>query len=79
MEKSEKELSDARKKYLKAHEEFRETVKDIAENGTLEQKIDLLVSDYQRRLCKEEIRLRSEIRNTELLLTACCAFGMERL
>lgn len=46
---------------LKIKKELNDTINDILDNGTLEQKVELLVNDYKQRITNEEFRIKQEI------------------
>ena len=49
---------------LKSTKELNDTINDILDNGTLEQKVELLVSDYKQRMTSEEFRIKQEMQNS---------------
>ena len=51
----------SRKELLRSTKELNDTIRDILENGTLEQKVELLVSDYKQRMANEEFRKIQEV------------------
>ena len=64
--KSEKEMVSPQAELLKSTKELNDTIRDILENGTLEQKVELLVSDYKQRMANEEFQKQQELQSSLL-------------
>ena len=64
--KSEKEMVSPQAELLKSTKELNDTIRDILENGTLEQKVELLVSDYKQRMANEEFQKQQEFQSSLL-------------
>lgn len=64
--KSEKEMVSPQAELLKSTKELNYTIRDILENGTLEQKVELLVSDYKQRMANEEFQKQQELQSSLL-------------
>lgn len=64
--KSEKEMASPQAELLKSTRELNDTIRDILENGTLEQKVDLLVRDYKQRMIDDEFQKQKELQNSLL-------------
>ena len=64
--KSEKEMVSPQAELLKSTKELNDTIRDILENGTLEQKVELLVSDYKQRMTNEEFQKQQELQSSLL-------------
>ena len=64
--KSEKEMVSPQAELLKSTKELNDTIRDILENGTLEQKVELLVSDYKQRMANEEFQKQQELQSSFL-------------
>lgn len=60
---------------LKSTKELNDTIKDILDNGTLEQKVELLVSDYKQRMTNEEFRIKQEM---QMPFSSCLMAQMPR-
>lgn len=56
-----KKILSSQSELLKSKKELNDTIRDIIDNGTLEQKVDLLVNDYKQRMINEEFRIKQEI------------------
>lgn len=56
-----KENLSSQSELLKSTKELNDTIRDILDNGTIEQKVDLLLSDYKQRMVNEEFRIKQEI------------------
>lgn len=64
--KSEKEMVSPQAELLKSTKELNYTIRDILENGTLEQKVELLVIDYKQRMANEEFQKQQELQSSLL-------------
>ncbi len=64
--KTEKEAVSPQAELLKNTKELNDTIRDILENGTLEQKVELLVSDYKQRMVNEEFQKQKELQSSLL-------------
>lgn len=64
--KSEKEMVSPQAELLKSTKELNDTIRDILENGTLEQKVEFLVSDYKQRMANEEFQKQQELQSSLL-------------
>lgn len=49
---------------IKSKKELNDTINDILDNGTFEQKVELLVSDYKQRMVNEEFKIKQEMQNS---------------
>lgn len=58
--------------------ELNDTIRDILENGTLEQKVDLLVRDYKQRMIDDEFQKQKELQNS-LLYTRLGFMGTDQI
>lgn len=68
---SENEIFSIQSDLIKSTKELNDSIRDILENGTIEQKVDLLVRDYQQRMVNEEFKLRRELQNAALCSYMC--------
>lgn len=73
---NEKENLSPQAELLKSKKELNDTIRDILENGTLEQKVELLVSDYKQRMINEEFRIKQEMQNA--MLSSCVMAQLPR-
>ena len=64
--KSEKEMVSPQAELLKSTKELNDTIRDILEKGTLEQKVELLASDYKQRMANEEFQKQQELQSSLL-------------
>lgn len=64
--KTEKEMVSPQAKLLKSTKELNDTIRDILDNGTLEQKIELLVRDYKQRMINDEFQKQQELQSSLL-------------
>lgn len=62
--KSEKEMVSPQAELLKSTKELNDTIKDILDNGTIEQKVELLVRDYKQRMIDNEFQVRMELQSS---------------
>ncbi len=72
---SEKENLSPQAELLKSKKELNDTINDILNNGTLEQKVELLVSDYKQRMINEEFRIKQEM---QMPFSSCLMAQMPR-
>lgn len=63
---SEKEMVSTYSEFLKSTKELNDTIRDILDNGTLEQKVKLLVNDYRERMINDEFEKEQKLQSSLL-------------
>lgn len=73
---NEKENLSPQSELLKNVKELNDTIRDILDNGTLEQKIELLVNDYKQRMVDKEFQIQQEIQKS--IFSSCTMVQTQR-
>lgn len=67
------EIGKQKKLLLESTKELHDSMRDILDNGTLEQKVDLLVMECKTRMVNEEFKMVNELQN--YILNSCLKYS----